>query len=95
LGYLGQAHQEAENAPPAQTLMARAMEADNPDTTQKPAPPAPDCTDIALWRSEMKGALVRMVYKADPRWVTSLHKNVHCAIEAVKRGEVAWSEKEE
>jgi hypothetical protein len=95
LGYLGEAHQEAKNAPPAQTLMARAMETDNPDTTQKPTQPAPDCTDIALWRSEMEGALVRMVYKADPRWVTSLHKNVHCAIEAVKRGEVVWSEKEE
>jgi hypothetical protein len=64
-------------------------------TSGAAAPPAPDCTDIALWRSEMKGALVRMVYKADPRWVTSLHKNVHCAIEAVKRGEVVLSEKEE
>jgi hypothetical protein len=94
VGYVEETHQEAENGTPARNLMARAMEADNPDTTQKPAPPAPDCTDIALWRSEMKGALVRMVYKADPRWVTSLHKNVHCAIEAVKRGEVARIEKE-
>jgi predicted P-loop ATPase len=53
-------------------------------------PPSPDCTDITLWQSTMEGALVRMVYKADPRWATSLHKNVYVAIEAIKRGEVHY-----
>jgi hypothetical protein len=51
VGYVGETHQEAENTPPAQTLMARAMEADTPE----PAPTADLPDGWRLVRCDHKG----------------------------------------